>query len=168
MKMDRRLVTAFGSEARVQLLAVLVHARGPLTAYRVAKVAGIAPSKAYRELPRLRKDGLASRRGNRWTASGHPSLAVLGTRVRVAWIEDWKRSVKEVDAIFKRLRALPHPTAPKGFVPRNPEEFRRSPYKDQWLRSLGLATSVHGVASISRRRTSPDEARRSPRVGRHG
>jgi sugar-specific transcriptional regulator TrmB len=146
-RIDPRLVALFGSETRVRTLAVLAGASRPMTAYRVGKVGGVPLPKAYEEVRRLAVTGLVVRRASGWVLADPDVRALLLKRVRIAWSEDWfaerRRRAREAAAIFERLRQVPHRKPPRGWKPRNPRRFYRSPTKDRILREMGLRTSLH-------------------------
>ncbi len=146
-EVDPRLVAAFGSETRVRTLAVLANAFRPLTAYRVGKVGGVPLPKVYREIERLAAAGLVERKGAGWVLVDPGIGALLRTRVRLSWAEDWsaEREARRpaMAALHERLKGAARAEPPKGFVARRPEEHARSPYKDERLRKMGLPTSVH-------------------------
>ena len=145
---DPAVVAAFGSETRVRTLAVLANAHGPLTAYRIGLVGDVPFPKVYRELYRLEKAGVVGREGKAWTLLDSALASYLSRRVRIAWDVDMAREVADAEPRNARrraeaLRQAAHVPPPSGFVPRHPEEFRRSPLKDRRLREMGLPTSVH-------------------------
>ncbi|MGI0133218.1 MAG: hypothetical protein ACREDK_09085 [Thermoplasmata archaeon] len=143
------LVAVFGSETRVRVLAVLANAFRPLTAYRVAKVGGVSIPKAYRELERLEKAAVVVHRKNGFVLA-ETSRAVgdlIATKVRLSWDKDWEaeqiRERAEMESLLARLSRIPCRRPSKGFVPKHPELYRRSPTKDRILREMGLPTSIH-------------------------
>jgi hypothetical protein len=144
---DPRLVALFGSETRVRTLAVLAGAHRPVTAYRIGKVGAIPIHKAYEEVRRLGKVGLVAQRAGGWVLLDEEVRALLRRRVRIAWSEDWfaerNRRAEEERDLLERLRRIPHARPPKGWKPRDPKRFRRSPTKDRILHEMGLRESVH-------------------------
>ncbi|MCI4347230.1 MAG: hypothetical protein L3J97_01260 [Thermoplasmata archaeon] len=95
IEVDEGLVTLFGSETRVSVLAVLAGASRPLTGYRVAKIAEVQPIKAYAELRKLREAGFVRESPSGWELSDPQVRRLVGTRVRVVWSEDWETGEKE-------------------------------------------------------------------------
>jgi len=146
-EVDPGLVALFGSETRVRSLAVLASAHRPLTAYRIGKVGGVPLPKAYREIARLAKAGLVERKNTGWVLCDNDVRALLRRRVRISWADDWlterARRLPEERALFERLRRTEHTPPPRGWRPRNPERFSRSPVKDEVLREMGLRSSSH-------------------------
>lgn len=93
--LDAGLVMLFGSQTRVSVLAVLAGASRPLTGYRVAKIAQVQPIKAYAELRRLREAGFVRETSSGWEISDPQVRRLVGTRVRIAWSEDWERGEED-------------------------------------------------------------------------
>ena len=144
MRVNPALVTLFGSETRVRTLAVLAGAHQPLTAYRVAKVGEIPIPKAYEELRRLGKAGLVRKESAGWVIQDQDVARLLRKRLRIRWADDWFAELNR-----RRDRKVPPASGraarpPKGWKPRDPERFVRSPIKDEILRRMGLKQSIHG------------------------
>jgi DNA-binding transcriptional ArsR family regulator len=95
ISLDPSLVALFGSETRVAVLAVLAGASRPLTGYRVAKIAGVQPIKAYGELRRLQGARVVRKLPSGWQLLDPQVRRFVGNRVRVAWSEDWEAGVRE-------------------------------------------------------------------------
>jgi len=136
INLDRGLVALFGSETRVSVLAVLASASRPLTGYRVAKIAGVQPIKAYAELRRLRAAGLVREAPPGWELSDPEVRRLVGSRVRIAWSEDWeagtrKRArraeqiVAESSPWFDASRYIPNPVVAARYA----KEIERPPEK---------------------------------------
>ncbi|MFZ0829704.1 MAG: helix-turn-helix domain-containing protein [Thermoplasmata archaeon] len=144
---DLKLVALFGSETRLRTLAVLAGAYRPMTAYRVAKVGDVPVQKAYEELRRLGATGLVAKQPGGWVLADRDVRTLLAKRVRISWADDWfaerARRISAEGSILQRLRVMPRAKPPKGWQPRNPERFVRSPAKDRILREMGLRTSLH-------------------------
>jgi DNA-binding PadR family transcriptional regulator len=147
MEIDGALAALFGSDTRLRSLAVLANARHPMTAYRVAKVGGVRPTKAYPELHRLEKAGVVSSGRSGWTLRDRDVALLLRKRVRIVWEEDWFRGKAERDAEdrrrYQRLRRLP-PPAWNGVGPVR-YDVRRRRAKDEILIRVRTRPSVtHG------------------------
>ena len=154
--LDPQLVTLFGSETRVAVLAALAGASVPFSGYRVAQVAGVQPIKAYSELKRLRSAGIVRetpvRKGRSvWDLPlGEIRSFVVG-RTRIYWSDDWinnpRRKTTPDDLRFarqvnkaaeKRLRPASIPPSARAIL----SEMTRPSEKDEILERLGLPTSV--------------------------
>ena len=120
---DFRLIAEFGSEARVLVLAVLANAYRPLTGYRVAKTGEVPRPKAYEQLERLAKAGVAPTRrrdGSCSTRTSRPSSeSGCGSSWDVDWFSERERRQPETDAFLARLDKTPPPAKPKGWKPRS-------------------------------------------------
>ena len=158
MKLDPGLVALFGSKTRLAVVAVLSNAFRPLTGYRIAKVADLAPIKVYAELRRLGAGGVVRQEEGGWVMADPSIRAVVAQRVRIRWDEDWDAQregwavetpsllsayLREID---QRVRADPSYLRPRGWKPpkaalRGMERLRRPPDKDVLLRRRGLRTS---------------------------
>ena len=152
MDIDPGLAALFGSEQRARTLAVLANSSRPLTGYRVAKETGDERTKVYAQIRRLAAVGIivgkpTSRGKPGWTIADPNLRALLRRAVRLVLEEDWLASATERDrrsgSIFARLRSMPHATPAKGWQPKHPERFRRSPKKDEILRRMSRPTSLH-------------------------
>jgi hypothetical protein len=139
IRLDAGLVALFGSETRVAVLAVLAGATRPFTGYRVAKIAGVQPIKAYAELRRLSAAGLVREVPSGWELSDPEVGRLVGNRVRVTWSEDWlageadrakraERVAAESTAWFDPSRYAPDPAV----AARIAKEIERPPEKDDW------------------------------------
>jgi DNA-binding transcriptional ArsR family regulator len=146
---DPPLVAAFGSETRVLTLAALANSPVPLTAYRVAKIAGLRPPKAYEELRRAKASGLVGAVGGRYTLRDTDIRDLLRRRVRLFALGDWLREKDHRERTRKssadRLRTIPPPRFSREprWSPRVPELYRRDPEKDRTLKQMGLRVSSH-------------------------
>ncbi|MGA7860635.1 MAG: hypothetical protein WCB19_02105 [Thermoplasmata archaeon] len=136
INLDRGLVALFGSETRVSVLAVLAGASRPFTGYRVAKIAGVQPIKAYAELRRLRAAGFVRKAPSGWALSDPEVRRLVGSRVRIVWSEDWeagegKRAqlaenvVAELGPWFDASRYTPNPSVAARYA----KEIERPPEK---------------------------------------
>ena len=147
MRIDPKLVGLFGSETRFRTLAVLAGAHRPLTAYRVGKVGAISMPKVYREISSLGRAGVLRQEPGGWVLVNEDVRRLLLKRVRIAWGTDWfderSRRAEEERTFLERLGRAPHSLPPKGWKPRDPNRFRRSPTKNRMLRQMGLRTSLH-------------------------
>ncbi len=137
---DAALVRLFGSETRALSLAVLANAKRPMTAYRVAKTAGLGKIKVYQQLKALVAAGWIERGGNRYVLPAGELRSLLRTRVRVSWSADWSADRAAKDRRASRLvRRAPWRAwyRPADFVPnptiarRYAEEFERPAAKDR-------------------------------------
>jgi DNA-binding transcriptional ArsR family regulator len=93
LAVDPRVAALLGSTNRVRTLAPLANAYGPMTAYRVAQLAGIPRTKVYAELRRLRGAGVVEARRNRsgrstWVLLDHDMALYLRKKIRIAWSGD--------------------------------------------------------------------------------
>ena len=91
VQVDAGLARVFGSADRVRVLAVLANASRPPTAYRVARVAGVAAPNVYRELKRLLQVGEVRRAGPSragWELVDPDIGAALRRRCQVSWSAD--------------------------------------------------------------------------------
>jgi DNA-binding transcriptional ArsR family regulator len=156
LNLDPQLVTLFGSETRVSVLAALAGASRPYTGYRVARVAGVQPIKAYAELRKLRDAGIVRETGGTagrsgWELPEGDVRSFVGLRTRVSWSEDMlsapQRTIGPQDLAFlrrvraraeKRPRPKSVPPAAKAVL----KEMKRRVRKDQNLARMGLRTSV--------------------------
>jgi DNA-binding transcriptional ArsR family regulator len=82
-----------GSANRVRTLAPLANAYRPMTAYRVAQLAGIPRTKVYEELRRLRDAGVLQERRTRrgtstWSLLDADMGLYLRKKIRIAWSAD--------------------------------------------------------------------------------
>jgi hypothetical protein len=147
--MDPGLIALLGSETRVRVLAVLASAHAPMTAYRIGKVGGVSMPKAYREVARLAEARLIGARKDGWVLLDSDVRVLLRKRARIAWADDWMaeraRRLPEEQALFDRLQRTEHARPPPGWKPRDPKRFRRSAFKDDLLRGMGLRASDHEV-----------------------
>ncbi len=156
LELDAQLVTLFGSETRVSVLAVLAGASSPFTGYRIAKVAGVQPIKAYAELRRLRDAGIVreipDKKGrSAWELPTGEIRSFVSGRTRVSWSSDWmnspRRQVTPADRTFVlRVAEAAAKRARPRFIPPGARailsEMVRPPEKDAILERLGLPTSV--------------------------
>ena len=152
-KVDPGLERLFGGRTRVRILAVLANAAEPVTAYRIARVAGSQVGKTSVELRRLERSGIVRRvapssRGLGWVMVDPDLRRLLQRRVRLVWVEDWDRLTARQALLARRshrpridlARFRPSP----GSVP-NRSEFLRSTAKDRILAEMGLPTSRHAA-----------------------
>ncbi len=109
LKLDSQLVTLFGSETRVSVLAALAGASSPFTGYRIAKIADVQPIKAYAELRRLRDAGIVreipGKKGrSAWELPPGEIRSFVGGRTRLSWSNEWmnspRRQVTPADRAF--------------------------------------------------------------------
>jgi len=133
---DSRLVTVFGSEARVRTLAVLANARRPITAYRVGIVGGVSMPKVYSEISRLSNAGLLERRRNGWVLVDEDIRRLMQRRVRISWSEDWLEGERERARRAERIIAEPDLwfdiskyRSNSSIAAQYAKEFRRPPEK---------------------------------------
>ncbi|MGP8072160.1 MAG: hypothetical protein ACLPZM_03405 [Thermoplasmata archaeon] len=156
LKLDSQLVTLFGSETRVSVLAALAGASSPFTGYRIAKIADVQPIKAYAELRRLRDAGIVreipGKKGrSAWELPPGEIRSFVGGRTRLSWSSEWmnspRRQVTPADRAFvlqiaeaaaKRARPRSIPPGARAIL----SEMARPPEKDAILERLGLPTSV--------------------------
>lgn len=143
---EARLLALCGSETRVRTLGVLAATEGPMTGYRIGRAGGIPLPKVYRELKRLRRSGLVRQDRDGWVLDDPHVAALFRAFLRVvpAGPSATARRDREVAGYVRRLRSLPRPILPQGWVPRQPGRFRRDPGKDALLKQLGLRSSRHG------------------------
>jgi DNA-binding transcriptional ArsR family regulator len=88
-----QVAALLGSVNRVRTLAPLANAYRPMTAYRVAQLAGVPRTKVYEELRRLLEAGVVeerrSRRGSStWTLLDADMALYLRKKIRIAWSGD--------------------------------------------------------------------------------
>jgi DNA-binding transcriptional ArsR family regulator len=88
-----QVAALLGSTNRVRTLAPLANAYRPMTAYRVAQLAGIPRTKVYEELRRLLKAGVVRERRNRrgsstWTLLDADMALYLRKKIRISWSGD--------------------------------------------------------------------------------
>lgn len=100
LDVDPGLAAVFGSRDRVRTLAVLANANSSVTAYRIAKTAGIKPPNIYRELSRLAAVGEVRRvrtpEGEVGWELADPDLRrLLQKRWRLLWADDLLRDQGE-------------------------------------------------------------------------
>lgn len=148
-KIDPAVAALFGSKTRALTLATLANAGIPLTAYRIAQVAGTQVIKTVTELRRLERGGLVLRSPTDLGRSGwilaDKSLADFFRRlVRLFWLADWNKVIDK--RVRSRNRSRPVAINLARFPPNpeavpNPGEFIRSPEKDRILARAGLPTS---------------------------
>jgi DNA-binding transcriptional ArsR family regulator len=159
LRVDPGLIAVFGSETRVLTLAPLANSPRALTAYRIATMTGVQRTKVYRELARLAEAGIVEERvtgpgRSEWELLDPDLRRLLRRRARIVWAEDLGR---EAPALARRTRRLmtaarQNPIDPallrKPLTLRNPEDFVRSPAKDELLRRMGLRVSRHAARSV--------------------
>jgi DNA-binding transcriptional ArsR family regulator len=149
-QVDEALVAAFGSETRVLTLAALASSTVPLTAYRVAKIAGLRPPKVYEEIRRARAHGLVEEAGGKISLVDADLRQLLRRRVRLFGLDDWLAEKDRREPARKttaaRLRTMPTPRFPRerDWSPRRPAIYRRDRRKNATLREMGLRASSHG------------------------
>jgi len=149
-RVDALLVAAFGSETRVLTLAALANSTAPLTAYRVAKIAGLRPPKVYDEIRRARASGLVTQSAGKLSLRDPDLRSLLRKRVRLFGWDDWRSGKDRWEPIRKtianRLRTMSPPRfrGERGWSPRHREVYHRDPRKNESLREMGLRKSSHG------------------------
>jgi hypothetical protein len=117
---DPRLIAFCGSETRVLTLGVLANSKGPMTGYRVAKVAGVQPIKVYRELDRAVESGLVERSSRGYQLVDPDLIRLLQKRFRVTWSGSWFADEKAREARARRAGL----TTDNWF---DPSRYRRNP-----------------------------------------
>jgi hypothetical protein len=156
LELDPQLVTLMGSETRASVLATLAGAPKPISGYRVAKVAGVQPIKAYRELRRLAESGILletrDQKGKSlWQMPTGSLRQFVASRGRVVWSAEWlanpRRQVTSRDRRFARnLNAAAALRSRSRSIPAGARailsEMVRPRQKDKILEQLGLRTSV--------------------------
>ncbi|HZY91541.1 MAG TPA: hypothetical protein VFG07_02020 [Thermoplasmata archaeon] len=152
IKVDPGLTALFGSEGRVKTLAALANADAPLTAYRVAAIAGMNPPNVYRELKRLVRYNEVARSPTPqgalgWTLIDANVRALLRRRLRIVWSEDLFRGAAERGrrATLAARRSSRVPLDLSEFGPGRPPSaaaVRRRVEKDRVLRAAGARTSA--------------------------
>jgi len=142
-RVDPGLVTVFGSETRVRTLAALASTNRPLTAYRVGKMGEVSMPKVYREVARLAKAGLVTRRGSGWILLDSDIRNLLRRRVRFSWSEDWFADEADRARRAARIAAEPSSWFDSSRYARNPsvaeryaKEFERPAEKGPSRKSL--------------------------------
>ncbi len=150
--MDPGLAALFGSKDRVRILAALANAAAPLTAYRVATMAGMQPPNVYRELKRLvevKEVGRAITPEGRdgWVVADPDLRALLRRRLRIAWIKDLSRGAQEREqrATTAIQASAKEPLDLSKFKVGRPlaaAEVRRRREKDAILEKAGARTSA--------------------------
>jgi hypothetical protein len=154
LPVDPRLVALFGSATRVRTLASLAGAPGPLTAYRVAQIAGVQRTKVYAELRRLAAAGMVQQRPSgagrsEWNLINPDVRSLLRRRARVVRSEDLEAEAGELARSARRILAkYARDPINAGLLGdrsrvRNPKDFERPIEKDRILASLGLRVSGH-------------------------
>jgi DNA-binding transcriptional ArsR family regulator len=93
LPVDPQVAALLGSTTRVRTLAPLANAYGPMTAYRVAQLAGIPRTKVYAELRRLQEAGAVEARRSRsgrstWVLLDRDMALYLRKKIRIAWSGD--------------------------------------------------------------------------------
>lgn len=143
-----RLLALCGSETRVRTLGVLAATERPITGYRIGRAGGIPLPKVYPELKRLRRFGLVRQDRDGWMLDDPHVAALFRECLRIVPAGPFAmgRRDREVAGVVRKLRALPRPSFPQGWVPRQPNRFRRDPGKDAQLERLGLRPTRHGRA----------------------
>ncbi len=146
---DPGVVALFGSRTRVLTLAPIANSRTPLTAYRIARTAGLQRIKVYSELRRLSKVGIVCElRDDRgcsvWEICDPDLRRILIHRVRLTDVSVLRadrarlaRSTKQFMAAYRRNPIEPERLEDRSAV-RNKRDFARSPQKDAILVRLGL------------------------------
>jgi DNA-binding transcriptional ArsR family regulator len=134
LAVDPRVASLLGSTNRVRTLAPLANAYRPMTAYRVAQLAGIPRTKVYEELQRLRAAGAVEARTNRkgrstWVLLDQDMALYLRKKIRIAWSGDLaatavRRATKERDALtrigtswFDPSKYTPNPSVAARYAP---------------------------------------------------
>lgn len=156
---DPALESLFGSRARLLTMAVLANAAGPLTGYRVSKIAGVPAQKVYPEIKKGIGIGTVTEMEGGFVLSDPDIRELLQKRVRLRWDEEWDRAREGWDeatrsilavglsSIKEKLRSNRYYLRPKGWKP-SPEtmkvvaEMSRSPEKDATIRRAGGRTSA--------------------------
>jgi len=150
--LDPALTGLTGSATRARTLVPLASAGSPLTAYRIAALAGVPRTKVYRELRRLGESGLVERVGmgrNRsgWTLVDPDLRRFVSRRAQILWSGDIKANSealrKRTQQIIAESAKLPlEGTLLSGDLrPSTVREIARSPSKDELLASLKLRVS---------------------------
>jgi DNA-binding transcriptional ArsR family regulator len=145
LPVDPYLATLFGSETRVRTLAPLANSPEPLTAYRIAALAGVNRIKVYTELASLARVGIVRERPggpNRslWELLDEDVRRILQRRARVVWSDLWatgeperaRRSREILDRPRTPIDLSEFPVDPKVAVEvraRYAKEFERPPEK---------------------------------------
>lgn len=138
---DPVLVALTGSETRARTLGVLANAERPLTGYRIAKLAGLAETKVYRELARAAQAGLVKKEESGFLLVPSDLRNFLRVRFRVAWSEDWARTYDQrMERARARIREAtslppldyskyrPNPAVARRYA----REIERPAVKDDW------------------------------------
>jgi DNA-binding transcriptional ArsR family regulator len=111
LAVDRRVAALLGSTNRVRTLVPLANAYRPMTAYRIAQLAGIPRTKVYDELRRLRVAGAVEARKSRkgratWVLLDRDMALYLRKKIRISWSGDLaasaaRRAAKERDTLVR-------------------------------------------------------------------
>ncbi|MFY9717946.1 MAG: helix-turn-helix domain-containing protein [Thermoplasmata archaeon] len=157
LAVDPRLAALLGSANRVRTLAPLANAYRPMTAYRVARLAGIPRTKVYRELRRLLTVGVVGERRSRkgtstWTLLDADMALYLRKKIRVAWSRDLAASATPRAEKERRLAA-----ALRSESWFNPAKYRPNPsvaarYAAEIERPEGKGEFAGRAARVSRKR----------------
>jgi hypothetical protein len=111
LAVDRQVVALLGSTNRVRTLVPLANAYWPMTAYRIAQLAGIPRTKVYDELRRLQVAGAVEERKSRkgrstWVLLDRDMALYLRKKIRISWSADLaaaavRRAAKERDTLVR-------------------------------------------------------------------
>ena len=146
---DPALVAFTGSETRVLVLAPAANSPAPLSAYKIAVMAGLPRTKVYRELRRLESTGIVARSKSQegtalWWVIDEDIRQLLRRRARIGLSDDLSQSAEGLELRtrkvleFARRNPISADLLAKPASPRFPEEFRRIRQKDEILGRLGL------------------------------
>jgi DNA-binding transcriptional ArsR family regulator len=143
------LVAVIGSATRAYTLAILAGSRLPLTAYRIAKLAGLSPPNVYVELRKLARANIVTKGSAGWTLTDERVRTFCEGKgplfERRLSLEEKRRWSRENRRTYSRLRRMPIPIGEgwTGPEPKLMREFSRSRTKNELLRAAGLRASEH-------------------------
>ncbi|HLF07206.1 MAG TPA: winged helix-turn-helix domain-containing protein [Thermoplasmata archaeon] len=146
-QVEQSLVALFGSATRVRVLAALAGMLKPRTAYWIAKMVGILPPKAYRELAVLQRAGIVasaidSRGARNYSLVDADLGRYIARRAPIISSEDLKMIAERGAADTTcRIRLDPKKYRPNPAAIPYREEFLRRPGKDRELVRAGLRPS---------------------------
>ena len=134
---DPRIVAFCGSRTRALTLGVLANAEGPLTGYRIAKVARLPQTKVYLELRRGIRAGLVQRKARGFRLTDPDLREFLQKKLRLAWSDDWfvgeRRRLRRAKVVlstpmdwFDSSRYRPNPRVARRYA----KEIERPTEKD--------------------------------------
>ena len=136
MELDSALVELVGSRARLLSLAVLASAQGPMSGYRIARVADIPRQKVYPILRRAVNAGLVRKTDRGYILNDGDVRNLLRRRIRLEWSGDGPDSGPDSSATvstaaredfdwFDADKYVPSPRIARRYA----KEFRRAPGK---------------------------------------